>query len=67
MSSNSELLNKVRNEANAAFDAHCREWDLLQKLSSPTIEDLAAWLTARDSLIKAQAAFEKMIHQISTE
>jgi hypothetical protein len=65
MPNNSEFLEKARNEANAAFDDHCKQWDLLQELAIPTIEDLTAWLAARDSFFKAQEKFENIVRQIS--
>ena len=64
MSNNSEFLDKAREEANKAFDTHCKQWELLQQLTSPTIEDLADWLAARDSLHEAQEKFEKIVRQI---
>lgn len=65
MSNNSEFLTKAREEANAAFDEHCQQWDLLQKVADPTIEDLAAWLSARDAFFKAQEKFESIVRQVS--
>ncbi|MDR9863444.1 hypothetical protein [Pseudomonas baetica] len=65
MSNNSEFLDKAREEANAAFDDHCKQWELLQELASPTIEDLTAWLAARDSFFEAQEKFEDIVRQIS--
>jgi hypothetical protein len=65
MPNNSEFLERAREEANAAFDEHCAQWSLLQKLVNPTIEDLAAWLSTREALIKAQERFENIIRQIS--
>lgn len=61
----SEFLERAREEANSAFDEHCTQWDLLQKIANPTIEDLAAWLSAREALIKAQEKFEDIVRQIS--
>lgn len=65
MPNNSEFLERAREEANAAFYEHCTQWDLLQKVATPTIEDLAAWLSAREALIKAQEKFENIVRQIS--
>ena len=65
MLSNSESLERAREEANSAFDEHCKQWDLLQKIANPTIDDLAAWLYAREALIKAQGKFEDIVRQIS--
>ncbi|KZN16197.1 MULTISPECIES: hypothetical protein [Pseudomonas] len=64
MSNNSEFLDKARDEANAASDEHCKQWDLLNELASPTIEDLDAWLAARDAFYKAQEKFESIVRQI---
>lgn len=65
MPNKSEFLDKAREEANAAFDNHCKQWSLLQEVASPNIEDLAAWLDARDSFFKAQENFENIIRQTS--
>jgi hypothetical protein len=65
MPTTSETLDIAREKANLAFDRHCAQWDLLQAKSSPTAEDLDEWLSARDSFYEAQAAFEKIIRQIS--
>ena len=64
MPNNSEILERAREEVNAAFDEHCAQWDLLQKVANPTIEDLAAWLSAREALIKAQEKFENIARQV---
>lgn len=65
MSSKSEFLENARNKANAAFDEHCKQWDLLQNIETPNLEDLAAWLSARDIFFKAQEEFESIVRQIS--
>lgn|GEM_PF-3249990 len=62
---NSESLKKAREEANAAFDEHCKQWELLQKLADPTVDDLAAWLSARDAFFTAQEKFESIVRQVS--
>jgi hypothetical protein len=65
MLNNSDFLDKARDVANAAFDDHCKQWDLLQKLASPTIGDLTAWLAARDTFYKTQEQFESIVRQLS--
>ncbi len=63
MTNNSVFLDKARAEANAANDELCKQWDLLNKLASPTIEDLDAWLASRDAFYKAQEKFESIVRQ----
>lgn len=65
MSLQSEFLEKAKNEANAAFDEHCKQWELLQKIAEPTIGDLENWLSARDAFFKAQEKFENIVRQIA--
>ena len=65
MQNNSEFLARARIAANAAFDEHCQQWELLQKIAEPTIDDLENWLTARDSFFRAQYKFENIVWQIS--
>lgn len=65
MPTTSETLDNAREKANLAFDRHCVQWDLLQAKSAPTTQDLDEWLSARNSFYEAQAAFEKIIRQIS--
>lgn len=66
MPSKSEFLEKAKEEANIASDEHCRQWELLQKIAEPTIDDLAHWLSSRDLFYKAQEKFENMVRQISS-
>ena len=65
MPTRSEYLDRAREKANLAFDHHCAQWDLLQAKPVPTLEDLDAWLSARDWFYKAQDEFEEIIRQIS--
>lgn len=65
MPNNSAFLERAREEANTAFDEHCTQWDNLQKIATPTIEDLAAWLSAREALINTQEKFANIVRQIS--
>ena len=65
MQTHSEFLNKARNAANEAFEEHCKQWDLLQKITEPTIDDLEKWLSTRDTFFKLQAEFENIVRQIS--
>jgi hypothetical protein len=65
MSNKPEFLERARYKANAAFDEHCKQSDLLQNIATPTIEDLADWLSARDTFFKAQEEFEDIVRQIS--
>ena len=65
MSNKSVFLENAKNRANAAFDEHCKQWSLLQEIATPTTEDLAAWLSARDAFFKAQEEFENIVRQIS--
>lgn len=66
MPNNSESLDKARAEANAAYDEHCKQWDLLNALASPAVADLNAWLAARDTFYKAQEKFESIVRQTSS-
>lgn len=65
MPNQSEFLSTAREVANAAFDEHCKQWDLLMKVANPTPEDLANWLSARDALARAQEKFESIVRQVS--
>lgn len=62
---NSVFLVKAREAANAAFDEHCKQWELLQQIAEPTIDDLEKWLSARDAFFRAQSEFENIVRQIS--
>lgn len=66
MPSKSEFLEKAKEEANAAFDEHCKQWELLQQIVEPTTNDLENWLSARDVFYKAQEKFESIVRQISS-
>jgi hypothetical protein len=68
MPTNSEILDRTREDANLAFDHHCAQWDLLQANAAPTLEDLGVWLAARKLFWDAQEIFELEIrkhHQAS--
>lgn len=65
MPSKSEFLEKAKEDANAAFAEHCKQWELLQKIPELTIDDLKNWLSARDAFYKAQEGFESIVRQIS--
>ncbi|MFN3735194.1 hypothetical protein [Comamonas testosteroni] len=60
----SVALDIAREKANLAFDEHCAQWDALQKIPSPTLQDLDKWLTARKDLYEAQAEFEVKVREI---
>jgi len=65
MRNKSLFLEKAMNLANAAFDAHCKQWDQLQAMADPTIEDMDKWLCSRNAFWKAQDEFEDIVRQIS--
>jgi len=57
-------LENAKEEANKAFDEHCRQWNLLQKIQNPTVEQMEKWLTAKKSANIAQDKFEIIVRQI---
>ena len=63
MQTNSVFLARARDAANAAFDEHCKQWELLQEIAEPTIDDLEKWLSARDAFLRAQSEFENIVRQ----
>jgi hypothetical protein len=66
MLNNSVFFENAREEANVAFDEHCKQWDLLKEIPEPSVNDLAAWLSARDAFFKAQDKFENIVRQLSS-
>lgn len=58
---NINSLNKAREVANIAFDEHCKQWELLEKISEPTLDNLSAWLSAHEKFYEAQSKFENII------
>ncbi len=65
MPSKSEFLEKAKEEANAAFDEHCKQWELLQQIVEPTTDDLENWLSARDVFYKARNYSAALAWQLS--
>jgi len=65
MRTNSVFLARAREAANAAFDEHCKQWELLQEIAEPTIDDLEKWVSARSVFFRAQDEFENIVRQIS--
>jgi hypothetical protein len=61
MNTNSVYL-EAQEKANAAFDRHCSQWELLESNPAQTEQDLAAWLSVRDEFYAAQVEFERLVH-----
>lgn len=52
---------ELRNKANACADELHHAWNKLNKIETPTLQDLKQWLEIRNRFILAQEAFEKKL------
>jgi hypothetical protein len=64
ISESSVAFEKAREEANSAFDEHCAQWGLLQKMPQLPVRDLEKWLSAKAAANLAQERFEAIVRQI---
>ncbi len=61
---NSEMLEKLKQEANEAYDMHCEAWEFLSKLSEPTLQELEHWISIREDFYVKQNKFEELLRKL---
>jgi len=52
---------ELRNQANACADELHDAWNKLNKIETPTLQDLEQWLEIRNRFALAQQAFEEKL------
>lgn len=60
----SQLLEDRKNEANLAFNNHCKAWEELVRIKDPSIKDIEKWIVAREELYLKQKVFEETLREI---
>lgn len=52
---------ELRNKANACADELYDAWNKLNKIETPTLQDLEQWLEIKNCFVQAQEAFEEQL------